>query len=252
MAFADKKQRGEEVFNGLAHFIKGGIFFWYGLLTLGRVMGCWADVGWAWNIKPPREIVGWKANIRNGEFVESSVIFTYGITNVFLEHLTGWGGEWTPTDLEHASIAFLFLGGGLCGMLFESQRVKDWLNTTILPVPSQLGERESAHAEWDAPNTQKVSLNPMPALVILLLGLMMGSHHQASMTSSMIHKQWGNMLMGFSVARVMTYALLYLKPPTSYLPARPPTEIIASFCLISGGLIFILSVSFSHQSRTFS
>jgi hypothetical protein len=39
-------QRGGEVFSGLAHFIKGGVFFWYGILTLGRWAGCFADIGW--------------------------------------------------------------------------------------------------------------------------------------------------------------------------------------------------------------
>ncbi|KAL4920279.1 hypothetical protein BDW62DRAFT_14691 [Aspergillus aurantiobrunneus] len=233
--------RDREIFNGLAHFIKGGIFFWYGLLTLGRMMGCWADLGWAWNVKPPREIVGWKANIRSGEFTESAVIFAYGVTNVFLERLNSRGGPWSATDFEHVSIAIMFLGGGLCGMLFESRRVQDWLNNTILRAPSRLETHGTTQSVWKTPDTQKVSLNPMPALVILLLGMMMGSHHQSSMTSSMVHKQWGNMLVGFALARAMTYVLMYLKPPTSYLPSRPPTEIVASFCLISGGLIFMLS-----------
>ncbi|KAL4750176.1 hypothetical protein BDW72DRAFT_120036 [Aspergillus terricola var. indicus] len=232
--------RGREIFNGLAHFIKGGIFFWYGLITLGRMMGCWADLGWAWNVKPPREIVGWKAKIRSAEFTESAVIFSYGVSNVFLEHLGGWGKAWTATDLEHVSIAVLFFGGGLCGMLFESKRVKSWLNNTILRAPSRLEAHETANA-WNAPDTQEVSLNPMPALIILLLGMMMGGHHQTSMVSSMVHKSWGNMLIGFALARGVTYVLMYLKPPTSYLPSRPPTEIVASFCLISGGLIFMLS-----------
>lgn len=242
-----KTQRGNEIFNGLAHFIKGGIFFWYGLLTLGRFMGSYADLGWAWNVKPSSEIVGkWKSRIPSGEFTESFVIWLYGFTNVFLEHLAGWGGEWTPADLEHVSISILFFGGGLCGMLFESKRVKDLLNCTVLRPTSPAGSRTS-DAAWNLPDTQSVSLNPMPALVILLLGSMMGSHHQASMVSSMVHKQWGNLLVGFSVARAVTYFLLYLKPPTSYLPARPPTEILASFCLISGGLIFMLSVSTNQQ-----
>ncbi|CBF75551.1 hypothetical protein AN3714.2 [Aspergillus nidulans FGSC A4] len=232
--------RDREVFNGLAHFIKGGIFFWYGLITLGRMMGCWADLGWAWNVKPPREIVGWKAKIRSGEFTESAAIFSYGVSNVFLEHLGGWGGAWTATDLEHVSIAVLFFGGGLCGMLFESKRVRNWLNSTVLRAPSRLEAHETANA-WNAPDTQEVSLNPMPALIILLLGMMMGGHHQTSMVSSMVHKSWGNMLIGFALARGVTYVLMYLKPPTSYLPSRPPTEIVASFCLISGGLIFMLS-----------
>ncbi|KKK20050.1 integral membrane protein, partial [Aspergillus rambellii] len=233
--------REREVFNGLAHFIKGGIFFWYGLLTLGRMMGCWADLGWAWNIKPTREIVGWKARVATGEFTESAVIFTYGASNMFLEHLGSAGGAWTATDLEHVSISIMFFGGGLCGMLFESKRVKNWLNSSVLRYPSHLEARGAPDAAWRVPDTQGVSLNPMPALVILLLGMMMGSHHQTSMVSSMVHKQWGNMLVGFALARGMTYVLLYIKPPTSYLPSRPPTEIIAAFCLTAGGLIFMLS-----------
>lgn len=106
--------RNREIFNGLAHFIKGGIFFWYGILTLGRFVGCWADLGWAWNKKPSASIVGnWKAMVPSGEFVESLVIFLYGITNVFLEHLSNWGGAWSATDLEHVSISVMFFGGGL-------------------------------------------------------------------------------------------------------------------------------------------
>lgn len=84
-------------------------------------MGCWSDFGWAWNVKPPREVVGhWKARIPTGEFTESLVIFLYGASNVFLEHLGGWGGAWTATDLEHVSIAFLFFGGGLVSSPYTS------------------------------------------------------------------------------------------------------------------------------------
>lgn len=236
---------GIEIFNGLAHFIKGGIFFWYGIITLGRFMGAWADLGWAWNKKPPASVVGWKAKVPLGEFVESFVIWLYGVINVFLEHLAGSGKEWTARDMEHVSISIMFFGGGLVGMLFESRRILEALNSTLLQSSTQ----EFDNGNWQPPKSQGVSLNPMPALVILLLGMMMGSHHQDSMTSTMVHKQWGNMLIGFAIARIMTYVLLYLRPPTSYLPARPPTEIVAGFCLISGGLIFMLSVSDSSTSR---
>src|SRR5436190_5421525 len=82
----------------------------------------------------------------------------------------------------------------------------------------------------------------MPALIVLLLGLMMSSHHQSSMVSTMVHKQWGMLLVGSSLARAVTYVLLYLDPPTSFLPSRPPSEVVTAFCLISGGLIFMLSV----------
>lgn len=240
--------KGDEIFNGLAHFIKGGIFFWYGILTLGRFIGAWADLGWAWNKKPPASVVGWKAKVPSGEFVESFVIWLYGVTNVFLEHLAGWGKAWTASDMQHVSISIMFFGGGLVGMLFESRRIRDALNITMLRLRSP--PCESDDEKWQPPKSQAVPLNPMPALIIMLLGMMMGSHHQDSMTSTMVHKQWGNMLVGFAIARGMTYVLLFLRPPASYLPARPPTEVVAGFCLISGGLIFMLSVSDFRRSNT--
>jgi hypothetical protein len=49
----------------------------------------------------------------SSEFVESSLIFIYGSTNIFLEHLSGWGKPWTSRDLEHVAITVLFIGGGL-------------------------------------------------------------------------------------------------------------------------------------------
>lgn len=41
-----RSQEGSSIFNGLAHWIKGGIFFWYGILTLGRWAGCFGELGW--------------------------------------------------------------------------------------------------------------------------------------------------------------------------------------------------------------
>ena len=61
------------------------------------------------------------------------------------------------------------------------------------------------------------------------------------MVSTMVHKQWGTLFVGFAFARAVTYVLTYVSPPTSYLPSRPPSEIITSFCLIAGGLIFMAS-----------
>jgi len=51
------------------------------------------------------------------EGVESFVIFFYGITNVFLEHLSAWGGRWVPQDFEHVAISLLFIGGGMVSAL---------------------------------------------------------------------------------------------------------------------------------------
>ncbi|KAH7394086.1 integral membrane protein [Phaeosphaeria sp. MPI-PUGE-AT-0046c] len=231
--------RGGAVFNVLAHYVKGGIFFLYGLLTLGRWMGAFADFGWAWNVKPPKEVVGRaKAALPTAEFTESFVIWLYGVTNVFLEHLAAWGEAWTAQDLEHVSISVLFFGGGLLGMIVESTKMRDLLNNAVVSSHSQANTQNES---WQQPCHYRVSLNPLPALIILLLGKMMSSHHQASMLSTMTHSQWGSMFMGFALARGLTYITLYISPPSSFLPSRPPTEIITSFCLIAGGMTFMLS-----------
>ncbi|KAF2723429.1 hypothetical protein K431DRAFT_318933 [Polychaeton citri CBS 116435] len=243
-----------EVFSGLAHFIKGGIFFWYGLLTLGRWMGAFSKFGWAWNVRPQYPLVSRStAWVPSAEFVESFVIFVYGCSNVFLEHLNAWGKPWSAQDFEHVSITLLFFGGGLLGMLIESSGIRNMHNTTVELVKSQdqqgaeaphfqprgaVAAKESELA-WDEPNTYKVPLNPVPGLVIMLLGIMMSSHHQHSMVATMIHAQWGTLFVGFAMARAVTYITLFLKPPTSHFPARPPSEIIAAFCLTSGGLLFM-------------
>ena len=233
--------RHNNIFNGLAHSIKGGIFFWYGLLTLSRWMGCFASYGWAWNVRLSHRIVGARhAKVPSAEFVESFVIFLYGSTNIFLEHLAGWGDSWTAQDLEHVSISIMFFGGGLFGMLVESRKIRDLLNANLSQWDAS-GDQYSQKRRWTPPKTYSFSMNPFPALIILLLGLMMSSHHQHSMVSTMVHKQWGMLFVGFALARAVTYILIYLGPPSSYLPSRPPSEIVASFCLISGGLVFIAS-----------
>lgn len=118
-------QMGSEIFSGLAHFIKGSVFFWFGIVALGRWAGCFAEIGWvskqhlintlsfliaqqAWNTTPPK-----KGRRVSAEFVESFMIFVYGVTNIFLEHLAAWGSAWSAQDLEHLSITVMFIGGGL-------------------------------------------------------------------------------------------------------------------------------------------
>ncbi|CAA9962038.1 Integral membrane protein [Pyrenophora teres f. maculata] len=230
--------RGGAIFNVLAHTVKGGIFFLYGFLTLGRWMGAFADFGWAWNVKPPKEVVGRRrAALPSAEFTESFVIWLYGCTNVFLEHLAAWGGAWTAQDLEHVSISIMFFGGGLLGMCIESTKVRELLNSGV--VASQAASMQ--HESWQEPRQYRFSMNPLPALIIMLLGKMMSSHHQTSMVSTMIHSLWGSMFMGFALARGVTYITLYISPPTSFLPSRPPTEIVTAFCLIAGGITFMVS-----------
>ncbi|KAI9884859.1 MAG: hypothetical protein M1823_003341 [Watsoniomyces obsoletus] len=184
---------GKHIFNGLAHFVKGGIFVWYGFLTLGRWMGCFADLGWAWNVRPEQK----KPTVRrssiempSAEFIESAVIFIYGASNVFLEHLAAWGEAWTAQDFEHVSISIMFFGGGLAGMLVESKRIRNLLNASIMSSMSMVGRpSSSSSSSMDPPKTYRFSMNPFPALIIMLLGMMMSSHHQMSMISTMMHKQ---------------------------------------------------------------
>jgi Protein of unknown function (Ytp1) len=127
-------------------------------------------------------------------------------------------------------------------MLIESKRVRDWMNTSISLLPA----RNDPHYEGSVsihfrPRTYSFSMNPVPALIIFLLGVMMSSHHQDSMVSTMVHKQWGTLLIGAAFARGVTYIIFFISPPTSLFPSRPPSELVAAFCLISGGLIFMSS-----------
>lgn len=55
--------------------------------------------------------------------------------------------------------------------------------------------------------------------------------------------KWGMLFVGFALSRAVTYIMTYLSPPTSILPSRPPSELVSSFCLLSGGIIFMASVS---------
>ena len=137
-------------------------------------------------------------------------------------------------------------------MLIESTWIRDLLNTTVSGLaPAESSYPEVEREQLKAPATYGFSLNPVPALVILLLGIMMSSHHQQSATSSMVHKQWGQLLMGASLARGFTYVILFIRAPASVLPSRPPTELLAAFGLIAGGIIFMASVSDKHPSARY-
>lgn len=226
-----------DVFNGLAHFIKGGIFFWYGVISLGRWSGAFSEMGWAWNVKPDPRVVGrWTSSAPTAELVESSVIFAYGVLDVWLEHLGNQGGEWSHSDLQHLSIALLFLGGGLCGILTESKMIRRLLNSVRLQDPD-------AQKEEHQLSSYELSSNVFPALVVFITGIMMSSHHQPTMLATTIHAQWGALLAMFGIFRILTYMLLYLSPPTSTFPSRPLTELLASFSLMSGGFVFVCSNS---------
>lgn len=70
----------------------------------------------------------------------------------------------------------------------------------------------------------------------------MAAHHQTYQFQVDIHALWGNLLGAFAGFRFLTYFFLFLRPPSSILPSRPPTEALASLALTCGGVVFILSV----------
>lgn len=133
-------------------------------------------------------------------------------------------------------------------MLIESAGIRNLLNINTpkasinRPIDSPFTNGEDEESSWQPPKSYRISMNPIPGLMVFLLGIMMSSHHQSSMVSTMIHKQWGTLLMGASFARGLTYIIFYLSPPTSFLPSRPPSELITAFCLMAGGLVFMASV----------
>jgi len=214
----------------LAHLIKGGIFWCYGLFTFARFLGSHSEMGWAWNISP----IG---NTISAEFVESTVIFLYGITNTWMERFGAKPGDpYTTKQVQHISIALMFWFAGLVGMGMESRRVRRWLAASA--ITAQGPNRPTSVIE---PPSYRASFNPFPALVIGVTGAAMSAHAQTYVFQVQVHQLWGWLLLGFSVVRCLTYFFLWLGPPTSVLPSRPPTEALGSFFLACGGLLFMFS-----------
>lgn len=249
----------------LAHGIKGAVFFWYGVLTFARYLGAFGEYGWAWNKRPTvantqhSRTALWRRMMPSGEFVECFFIFLYGITNTWLERLgTQPGAPYTVKQIQHISIAVMFWFVGLVGMSLESTRVRSLLAYAVVHRhPSAVAPRanESEVEAQAAPPSYSSSFNPFPALVIGVTGVAMAAHHQDYEYEVQVHILWGIMLAAFAFLRCFTYFLLWLRPPTSVLPSRPPTEAMASFALCCGGLLFMLSneeVSFAAMRADYA
>ncbi|KAI9473818.1 MAG: hypothetical protein EXX96DRAFT_579473 [Benjaminiella poitrasii] len=216
--------RSWEVLGCIAHLIKGGIFFFYGVVTFGRYLGAFANKGWAWNYMEEG------VSSFSFEMIESCLIFTYGITNTWMEHF-GQDSNWTHKDLEHASLAFMWWWCGLIGILVESRSLRRLLERTILTnTNTRAGSRN-------------YSLNPFPALTVLMTGISMGNHHQDTAYSTNIHYMWGFLLASAACCRFVTYLSLYRNVPTDAQPSRPPSELLGTFLLIAGSLLFVTSNS---------
>jgi hypothetical protein len=111
-------------------------------LTLGRWSGSFGELGWvsqisrtsfgelfadkelkAWNVRPKRSNKKWRPT---AEFVEGFLIFLYGSTNIFLEHLGKDEPGFSPQDLEHMSITVLFIGGGVVSRSHSNELFLDF------------------------------------------------------------------------------------------------------------------------------
>ncbi|KIK65408.1 hypothetical protein GYMLUDRAFT_351680 [Collybiopsis luxurians FD-317 M1] len=223
----------ENYLNGcLAHLIKGAIFWCYGLVSFARYLGAFSELGWAWNRAP-------SAGYPSAEFVESFVIFLYGVTNTWMERFGAHAGDpFTTKQIQHIGIAVMFWFAGLVGMAIESKTVREWLASSTISALKPSNRDQEAVAE---PPTYIASFNPFPAVVIGVTGAAMAAHAQTYLFQVQIHQLWGNLLVAWSVLRCMTYFFLWLGPPRSMLPSRPPTEALGSFFLACGGLAFMFS-----------
>ena len=103
--------RGDHVNICLAHLIKGGIFWCYGLVTFARFLGSFSELGWAWNRIPAAH----RKNVPTAEFVESFVVFLYGISNTWMERFGAKPGDpYTARQVQHISIAVSLSLGSPC------------------------------------------------------------------------------------------------------------------------------------------
>lgn len=257
--------KGKTIFNLLAHYIKGGIFFSFGLLTLARYCGAFAKNGWAWNhkyvtvkdLRKSRWCRMQSMGMCSMEMIESSMILAYGCSDVFLEHLANPGGAWNAKDLEHVSIAFIYLGAGLCGVITEI-KLSHWrYERAMADLKKYNADATTASENEVVKGFPGFSPNPFPIFTVFWTGVLMSSHQQASQLSTSIHAQWGQLFSVGTIFRFLSYILMMLLPPRTSLtlPTRPITELISSFALLSGGLIFIessdqLVLSFEYSGYT--
>ncbi len=74
----------------------------YGVLTFARYLGAYSDLGWAWNRRPG------SGYAPSAEMVECAAIFTYGITNTWMERFgASPGSAYTVKQVQHISIAVM-------------------------------------------------------------------------------------------------------------------------------------------------
>jgi len=136
--------RGDHVNICLAHLIKGGIFWCYGLVTFARFLGSFSELGWAWNRIP----VAHRKNIPTVEFVESFVIFLYGISNTWMERFGAKAGDpYTTRQVQHISIAVSL-------SCFATLAMRQFVDATSMLSP--LGYVLVLRVGWNGSRVQEV------------------------------------------------------------------------------------------------
>ncbi|PKY45451.1 hypothetical protein RhiirA4_460029 [Rhizophagus irregularis] len=263
---------GESFGNCLAHYVKGSIFFWFGLVAFIRYLGFFEKFGWNWNLLQISSLDNFndeknqKGKI-SFSLLESIIIFSYGISNTFLEH-TG-KDPWNHRDIQHATLAFMWWWAGSLGIILENKKLRKILfSKSKIPIA-----------------------NPIPSIIFIITAISISSHHQRTEFSLTIHRQFGGFLLLAGISRLFTIMILYFtnimnnnnnnnynnsyiykynnnddnnninnninnnnnynnnynnnfnsKSSTKSLTIiHPPTELISSFCFVSSGITLMLS-----------
>ncbi|GES93188.1 integral membrane protein [Rhizophagus clarus] len=167
----------ESLGNCLAHYIKGSIFFWFGLVAFIRYLGFFENFGWEWNLLPLSSLDNFNdERFQKGKFsfslLESIIIFLYGIINTFLEH-TGKDQSWNHRDVQHATLAFMWWWAGLLGIILENKNIRKVLfSKSKIPIA-----------------------NPIPSIIFIITAISISSHHQRTEFSLGVHRQFGGFLL---------------------------------------------------------
>ncbi|GBC41100.2 fungal protein [Rhizophagus irregularis DAOM 181602=DAOM 197198] len=103
--------------------------------------------------------------------IQSIIIFSYGISNTFLEH-TG-KDPWNHRDIQHATLAFMWWWAGSLGIILENKKLRKILfSKSKIPIA-----------------------NPIPSIIFIITAISISSHHQRTEFSLTIHRQFGGFLL---------------------------------------------------------
>ena len=152
----------------------------------------------------------------------------------------------------------MYFGAGLCGLITEF-KLSSWRRSLFFNVAGkqlatteniQLDDNLTIDDQHHILGSNKMitpgfSPNPFPVFTIFWTGVLMSKHAQASALSSAIHVQWGSLLTYGSFFRIFTFFLMSYYPlhgsRECFLPSKPLTELVTSFCLLCGGMVFMES-----------